>query len=165
MRCRKIAGVRNASRNHCRKEAGFTLVEILTTSGVLIVVGATAMYALTFINRYASSTRVQAAAQSIVQNQIDQVLSRGPYVPQNTPPDIPTVLVAGTTVSNNLPVFIDPDTGAALVTGTLTTTVQDTGAKYTNTPLYVLQVSVTLNYTFRGKAFTVVMDTLRGPDQ
>ncbi len=130
-----------------------------------MMIGATAMYALTFINKYASSTRVQAAAQSIVQDQIDQVLSRGPYVPQNVPPDIPTILVAGTTVSNNLPIFIDPDTGAALVTGTLTTKVQDTGAKYISTPLYVLQVSVTLNYTFRGKAFTLAVDTLRAPDQ
>jgi len=146
-------------------ERAFTLTEILITSGVLLLVGATAMYALTMINRYAASSRVQAAAQSIVLNQIDQILTKGPYVPTNSPPDIPTILTSGTTVSNNLPIFTDPENGNTVVKGTLTTIITDTGTTSSGAPLYVLKASVTLNYSFCGRAQSVAMDTLRAPDQ
>ena len=64
-----------------------------------------------------------------------------------------------------MPVFVDPENGSVLVAGTLTTTIQDSGAIYKTTPLYVLKAAVSLKYTFAGKAFTVAMDTLRAPDQ
>ena len=146
-------------------ERAFTLTEILITSGIIVVVGATAMYALSMINKYAASARVQAAAAAVVQYQIDQILTRGPYAPNNVPPDIPPVLTTGTTVANNVPVFIDPENGNVLVAGTLTTKIQNSGATYKTTPLYVLQAAVSLQYTFAGKTFTVAMDTLRAPDQ
>ena len=146
-------------------ERAFTLTEILITSGIIIIVGATATFALTMINKYAISARVQAAAQSIVTNQIDQILTRGPYVPTNTPPDIPAILKTGTTVTNNFPVFTDPESGSVVVTGTLTTDIQDSLATNNGTPLYVLKAAVTLNYTFAGRGLTVVMNTLRAPDQ
>ena len=160
-------GVPRPAWKHRRLVAqrGFTLTEILITSGVLVVVGATAMYALTMINKYAASARVQAAAQSIVQNQIDQILTTGPYVPTNVPPDIPTILTPGPTVTKDIPVFTDPESSATLVTGNLTINIQDSGAKNNGTPLYVLQAAVTLDYTFRGRPFTVAMNTLRAPDQ
>jgi type II secretory pathway pseudopilin PulG len=146
-------------------ERAFTLTEILITSGIIIIVGATATFALTLINKYAISARVQASAQSIVMNQIDQILTRGPYVPTNTPPDVPAILKTGTTVTNNVPVFTDPESGSVVVTGTLTTDIQDSGASSNGTPLNVLKAAVTLNYTFAGKGLTVVMNTLRAPDQ
>lgn len=157
---------RTTSRTASRpNERAFTLTEILITSGIIVVVGATALYALTMINKYAASARVQAAAGAVVQYQIDQILTRGPYAPSNVPPDIPTILTAGTTVTNNVPVFVDPENGNALVVGLLTTTIQDSGAKYNTTPLYVLKAAVSLKYTFAGKQFIVAMDTLRAPDQ
>lgn len=146
-------------------ERAFTLTEILITSGIIIIVGATATFALTLINKYAISARVQASAQSIVMNQIDQILTRGPYVPSNTPPDVPAILKTGTTVTNNVSVFTDPESGSVVVTGTLTTDIQDSGASSNGTPLNVLKAAVTLNYTFAGKGLTVVMNTLRAPDQ
>lgn len=146
-----------------RAEQAFTLTEILITSGIILLMGATAMYALTLTNSRAISTRVRAAAQSVVQNQIDQILTRGPYVPTNVPPDIPAVLTSSTT--KNVPVFVDPETGILVVSGTLTTTIEDSGATVKGEPLYVLKAAVTLNYTLAGKAQTVTMNTLRAPDQ
>jgi type II secretory pathway pseudopilin PulG len=160
-------------------EAAFTITELLVTAGVLLIVGATAMFTLTMMNEFASSSRVLAAAQAVVQNQVDQVLARGPYVPTNSPPDVPTILTSGTTTTSNLPVLLDPDTGIPLVSGTLATTVSDSSGSGFNggpnpntapsmtstTPLYILQVSVKLTYTFRGKPFTVVMNTMRAPDK
>jgi type II secretory pathway pseudopilin PulG len=72
-------------RNGSATQDGFTLIDVVVTSAILILVASTAMYALTSINRYASFNRVHAAAESIVQNQIDQILTRGPYVPTNIP--------------------------------------------------------------------------------
>jgi type II secretory pathway pseudopilin PulG len=146
-------------------ERAFTFTEILITSGVIILVGATATYALTLINKYAVSSRVQAAAQSIVQNQIDQILTRGPYVPTNVPPDVPAILKMGKTVISNVPVFTDPESGDVVVKGTLTTDIEDSLATRDGTPLYVLKAAVTLNYTFASRALTVTMNTLRAPDQ
>ena len=108
-----------------RAEAAFTLTDVLITSGILLLVGATAIYALTLTNRNAVGSRVRAAAQSVVQNQIDQIMTRGPYVPTNVPPDIPAVLTNGTT---DVPVFVDPETGTLIVSGTLTTKIEDSGA-------------------------------------
>jgi type II secretory pathway pseudopilin PulG len=143
-------------------QGGFTLIDVVVTSAILILIASTAMYALTSINRYASFNRVHAAAESIVQNQIDQILTRGPYIPTNTPPDIPTILTNGPPV--DLPVFTDPESGNPLVTGTLTTVIQDTGAKSNGITLYVLKAAVTLDFTFRAKKYTIAMDTLRAPD-
>ena len=136
----------------------------MITSGIILVTATTAMYALSMINRYAASARIQAAATAVVQHQVDQILTRGPYVPTNVPPDRPAVLTNGVTVAN-VPVFTDPETGNVLVSGTLTTTIADSGATCNGAPLYVLKAAVILNYTFAGKGFTVAMDTLRAPDQ
>lgn len=148
-----------------RAETAFTLTDVLMTSGILLLVGATALYALTLTNRNAVSARVKAAAQSVVQNQIDQILTRGPYVPTNVPPDVPTVLTNGTTVTKDVPVFVDPETGTLVVSGTLTTKIVDSGAAVNGTPLYVLKAAVTLDYMLGGRAFSVTLNTLRAPDQ
>ena len=146
-----------------RAEGAFTLMEVLVASGILMVVGATAIYALTLTNRQAVSSRVRAAAQSIVQNQIDQILTRGPYAPTNVPPDIPAVLKSAT--KNDVPVFTDPESGKLLVSGTLKTVVEDSGAKANGAPLYVLKAGVTLDYTLAGRKQTITMNTMRAPDQ
>ena len=146
-----------------RAEGAFTLMEVLVGSGILMVVGATAIYALTLTNRQAVSSRVRAAAQSIVQNQIDQILTRGPYAPTNVPPDIPAVLKS--TTRNDVPVFTDPESGKLLVSGTLKTVVEDSGAKANGAPLYVLKAGVTLDYTLAGRKQTITMNTMRAPDQ
>ena len=154
-------------RQRCfrRLEHAFTLSEVLIASGILVVVGATAIYALTLTNRQAVGSRVRAAAQSVVQNQIDQILTRGPYVPTNVPPDVPAVLTPGTSVKKDVPVFVDPETGKLVVSGTLTTAIEDSGATAKGTSLYVMKAAVTLQYTLAGRPQKIVMNTLRAPDQ
>jgi hypothetical protein len=78
---------------------------------------------------------------------------------------VPAVLKTGTTVANNVPVFVDPETGALVVSGTLTTSMQDSGAIANGIPLYVLKAAVTLDYVLAGVPHKVVMNTLRAPDQ
>lgn len=161
----KLRSLRPRTALDHRAQEAFTLTDVLITSGILIVVGATAMYALTLTNRNAVGSRVQAAAHSIVQNQIDQILTRGPYVPTNDPPDVPAVLAPGKTLTKKVPVFIDPQTGALVVSGTLTTVITDSGATASGTQLYVVKAAVTLDYSLAGRTYAVVMNTLRAPDQ
>ena len=46
----------------------------------------------------------------------------------------------------------------------MTTTVTDTGHEYSGTDLKVKQAQVVVAYNFRGKTFSVEMNTLRAPD-
>ena len=66
-------------------------------------------------------------------------------------------------------IYQDPVTGAVLVTGTLTTTITDTGMQSSfinpNTDLNTRRANETVTYTFRGRDYTVQMDTLRTADQ
>jgi prepilin-type N-terminal cleavage/methylation domain-containing protein len=66
-------------------------------------------------------------------------------------------------------IYQDPVSGVILVTGTLTTTITDTVMTSSfinnNTKLNIRQATVTVSYTFRGRPYTVSMDTLRTADQ
>lgn len=65
-------------------------------------------------------------------------------------------------------IYQDPVSGTVLVTGTLTTTITDTATTMTfinSTNLNTRKASVSVNYSFRGRNYTVAMDTLRTADQ
>jgi prepilin-type N-terminal cleavage/methylation domain-containing protein len=66
-------------------------------------------------------------------------------------------------------IYQDPVTGTILVTGTLSTTITDPAMTSSfvnaNTKLNVRKATVTVSYTFRGRDYTVSMDTLRTADQ
>ena len=66
-------------------------------------------------------------------------------------------------------IYQDPVNGNILVTGTLSTTITDASLTSSfinaNTDLNVRKANVTVTYTFRGRLYTVSMDTLRTADQ
>jgi prepilin-type N-terminal cleavage/methylation domain-containing protein len=72
-------------------------------------------------------------------------------------------------------IYRDAVTGTILVTGTLTSTIVDTNATMTPfadpsatatpSPLNTRKANVSVLYTFRGKTYNVVMDTLRTANQ
>jgi hypothetical protein len=119
------------------------------------------------LNAYAVSSRLYSEAQTCAQNQIDLILSKGPFDVVNN--KIPSVLALGTTTTPNVFIYKDPVTDSVVVTGTMTTTVTDTGSTMTfagsTTNLNVRCATVTVSYTFRGKNYNVSMDTMRTADQ
>jgi prepilin-type N-terminal cleavage/methylation domain-containing protein len=72
-------------------------------------------------------------------------------------------------------IYHDPITGQDLVKGVLTSNVTDTGATMvpfadpsvtaTPSPLNTRKTNVSVTYSFRGRDYTVAMDTLRTADQ
>jgi prepilin-type N-terminal cleavage/methylation domain-containing protein len=213
---------RQIQPNRCARLAqlcsGFTLTEIVIALAVLGTVASGAYIGFNAINTYAVSSRLYSEAQTAAQNQVDLVLSKGPfdisaaYISGNFDPSlnkIPVELMttaeldtlstsggvtfpsaaptppaqsstyypyypyyresAGKPVKKQAFIYQDPVTGTVLVTGTLTTTITDTNMVSNfinnNTKLNVRQANVTVSYNFRGRDYTVSMDTLRTADQ
>lgn len=158
---------------------GFTLVEVMAGVSMLGLVTATVIFGLNQLNYYASVNRLFTAAQTLAQNQIDIVLTKGPYDPATNKYPDPNVLRTDATYYTNpvtgsistsatgsyiVPIYKDPSSNQNIVTGTIATTVTDTGVLVGGTSLNLRQATVTVSYTFRGKTFSVKMDTMRAPD-
>lgn len=142
-------------------------MEVVMALGVIGTMGAGCYIGFNSLNAYAVSSRLYSEAQSAAQNQIDLILSKEPFDP--TKNKIPTVLTLGTTTTPNVFVYKDPVSGNTVVTGTMTTTVTDTGATMTyagsTTALNIYRATVTVTYSYRNKTYTVSMDTMRTGDQ
>lgn len=179
--------------------AGFTFVEVLIGLVILGLLGGTVLYGLNQLNYYGAVNRLYTAAQTLAQNQIDLLLTKGPFDPAASPPMYPSPNILGEdatlaggatytyysdpTTPNTLyssprmvTIYRDPmNTNNAtnrIVQGTIETrvkstphTVSVTSGGVTTTPsLNLRQVTVTVNYTFRRRPYSVVMDTMRTPD-
>jgi prepilin-type N-terminal cleavage/methylation domain-containing protein len=154
------------SRRRGGKRA-FTLMEVVMALAVVGTMGAGAYVGFNSLNTYAISSRLYSEAQTCAQNQIDLILSKEPFDP--TKSKIPTVLTLGATTTPNVFVYQDPVSGSAVVTGTMTTTVTDTGATMnfagTTTNLNTYRATVNVSYTYRNTNYSVSMDTMRTGDQ
>ena len=147
-------------RLRSRRSAAFTLAEALVAAGLLAIAGAAVLWGLTMLQKHATINRLYTQAETLCQNQIDRVLTNGPYNPANG--QTPTEL---TNQTATVQISAAPENP---VSGTMTTTVADTGLKYpagTGTDLNIKQAKVVVAYTFRGKAYSVELNTMRAPDQ
>jgi prepilin-type N-terminal cleavage/methylation domain-containing protein len=74
-------------------QAAFTLVEVLVALVLLGVMCGGAYIGFAAVNTYAVSSRLYSEAQAVAQNQIDLVLSRGPFNITSTPNRVPVELM------------------------------------------------------------------------
>ena len=150
-----------------RLQQGFTLVEVAVAVALAGIGLAAVVGGLTKINSFASVARNLTGATTVVENQIDLLLSDSPFNPQKTNPDgsiqIPPELTVGTHVTNNVPIYKEPNTGV-IVGGTMTTTITDISTTYNGNTIPMYRASVVLVYTYLGKTYTVAMDTIRTSD-
>jgi type II secretory pathway pseudopilin PulG len=152
-----------------KAEVGFTLVETLVGLSMLALLGAGSFWIMNVMNVYATSARLYTEATAKAEQQIDAILSKGPFDPSAKPELIPTELTIGTTTQNGVLIYKDPVTNQTVVTGTMTTTVADTGLTgtvgATATSLNIRQATVMVSWTFRGKNYSVSLDTMRTGNQ
>jgi type II secretory pathway pseudopilin PulG len=148
---------------------GFTLVETLVGIGMLALLSAGSFWTMSAMNVYATAARLQSEAIAKAEQQIDAVLTKGPFDPTANPPLIPTALTLGTTQQNGVLIYKDPITNQITVTGTMTTDVFDTGLTgtvgTTATNLNIWRATVTVAWTFRGRPYSVSLDTMRTGNQ
>ena len=134
---------------------------------VIGTMGAGAYVGFNSLNTYAVSSRLYSEAQTAAQNQIDLILSTEPFDVTNNV--IPSVLALGTTTTPNIFIYEDPVSGNVVVTGTMTTTITDTGSTMnfagTNANLNIRRATVTVSYTYRNTNYSVSMDTMRTADR
>lgn len=134
--------------------------------GLFGITAAAAVSAMLKLNNNAALSRLQTGAGTVAQNQIDLVLSDAPFNPQKN--QVPPALTIGTSTAGDeanptLAVYTDPKTGLQ-VNGWMTTTVADTNTLLYGSKLQIYRVTVTVNYRFRGRLYSVTMNTLRCSD-
>lgn len=145
----------------------FTIAEAVVALAI-IGIGVGAMVpSMSQLNQEASISRNATGADAALQNQIDLLLSDGPFNPQKTgsdgQPQVPPELVVGTHTTNNVPIYREPNTGI-IVSGTLTTTVQDISQNYSGLMMYIYRATVSISYNYRGHTYTESRTTIRSSD-
>ena len=162
---RRAADAREAERAIC----GFTLVEIVFALAVLSLTAAGVFVGFNMLNTHAAINRLYSEAQALAEQQIDAILTKGPFDPTQTPPKVPDVLTIGTNTEHGVLVYVDPVTNQKVVTGERITTIADAAMSQTfnakTTNLNVRRARVEVRYPFRNKTYSVVMNTLRTADQ
>lgn len=181
-----------------RPRAAFTLVEVLIAIGVLGVMSGGCFIGLTSINAYSVSSRLYSEAQASAQNQVDLILSKAPFDVMVTPKRIPLELMTTVELAALSPalassppatsnvyypyyrdangllakkafIYTDPTTNAALVTGTLTSTITEVGDTMTletvTSALNTRRATVRVSYSFRNTNYVVALDTMRTADR
>ena len=158
------------SRRHRR--SAFTLVEAMVAIGMFGIYAAVAVTALLRMNNNAALSRLRTGASTVAQGQIDLILSDAPFNPKYN--QIPPELTIGTTNTGSaaaptLAVYTDPSSGIS-VYGWMSSVIADTGSTLSaasnnaGAVLYVYSATVTVHYKFRGKDYSVTMNTLRASD-
>jgi type II secretory pathway pseudopilin PulG len=146
----------------------FTLTEA-AISIVLIAITMTAfLMTMSRLNEFASVARNSTGAAAVVQNQIDLILSDGPFNPQKTNSDgtvqIPPELVVGSHVTSNVPIYREPTTGI-VVSGTLTTTIVDMSTVLSGITMPIYRADVRVTYNYRSRNYSLARSTLRAADR
>lgn len=173
----KISSKPTGFRPGGRKEAAFTLAEVIFAASVLAVFACVSLVVFTQMNRFAANARLRTLAMAVAQQQVDLIQtapwtlgSEPPAVLTTSRPTAPTkrTLVAGTIMENNLPLDNDSFNSQAGLSSPYTnldlqvTATRNTVITYPTTR--TVAAVVTVLYTFRGKSFSVSLSTLRTSD-
>jgi prepilin-type N-terminal cleavage/methylation domain-containing protein len=152
-------------KNPCRR--GFTLVEVLIATALLGLMAGSSIWALTQANNYASIARLYTGAETAAQNQVDLILTDGPFNPQTIPPQIPPSLTLGTSAPQT--VILYNELGGAnghtlTVTGQMVTTVVSNNVVTQSQNLNLWSATVVVTYTYRNKTYRVQLNAMRASD-
>ena len=137
---------------------------MLIAAGILAFFVCSSLIVLTQLNRYAAISRLRTLAMAFAQQRVDAIMT----VPWGVATTPPTLLTAGTTTENNLPLDNDafnaqtglgsPFSGLDLQTAaTRVTTIASVTAR-------TRSAVVTVTYSYRGRTYSVLLTTLRATD-
>jgi type II secretory pathway pseudopilin PulG len=149
------------------RQSAFTLLEAVIAICLISISMTAFTMTMSRLNEAASIARNATGADAVMQNQIDLILSDGPFNPQKTnadgTPQIPPELVVGTHVTNNVPIYREPANGI-VVAGTLTTTVVDMSVALGGITMSLYRADVQVSYAYRSRNYVLKRSTLRAAD-
>jgi prepilin-type N-terminal cleavage/methylation domain-containing protein len=176
------------------RQQGFTLVEVVTAIALLVLFSGGALWTLTQTNNYAALSRLYTGAQVLAQNQIDLIMSKGPFNPQPAKGEVPTVLggptplAAGETKTvielpnsdpdpkkRNLIVYsepLDPNSSKKdeekelliIQAEERATTIRDARMVVDGRTVYMYSATVVVRFKYRGKDHEVQLNAMRASD-
>ena len=155
----------NSVTGKVARPSAFTLVEVLIATTLVGLLAASAIWALAQANTYASISRLYTGAETAAQNQIDLILTDGPFNPQLG--QIPPELTLGTSAPQTVTIYSEPnpaDGQSLIVTGQMTTTVKDTAVINNGNNLNLYAATVVVTYKYRNKWYTVQLNAMRSSD-
>jgi type II secretory pathway pseudopilin PulG len=149
-----------------RGRAAFTVLELCFAIAIFSFFAVGSVLALVQFNRFANNSRYQTLALTAAEQRMDQIMT----VPWSVLGTRPAILTTGTTTESNLPLNNDSfnsTSGLSSAFTTLDTQVLDPrttviSAVTGNTRL--LSVTVTVNYTYRGRAYSIAINSMRATD-
>jgi type II secretory pathway pseudopilin PulG len=133
-------------------QGGFLLVELAISAALLSLLCAGTFWALTTMNRSATSNRALMAAEAIAQSQVDLLLST-PYTVASVPASL------AVTPSPATPVDVVVFDGNADINGTMVTDVV-----LADPTAGIRRFTVTVTCPFRNHALRVSLSSMRAPD-
>jgi len=150
------------------KAKGFTLVEAVVSVALLGIGVATAVTTVSKMNSLASMSRNATGASVVVQNEIDGILSNGPFNPQKTDPVtlqplIPPELQLGVHPDKDVAIYTEKANNV-IVWGKLKTTIRDASATFNGRQMVLYTARVTVTYTYLNRNYSFSMDTVRASD-
>ena len=164
--CTMLHLARNNSPQSRVRPLAFTLVEVLVAVALLGLLAGSAIWTLTQTNSYAALSRLRTGAEIAAQNQIDLLLSDGPFNPQSgeVPPSL--TLSPPSQVETDIVIYSEPagaDGNTHVITGTRTTTVTKV-APIGGVELNLYSATVVVTYTYRNKPYRVQLNAMRASD-
>lgn len=149
------------------RQSAFTLTEAAIAIAIIGICMTSFVMAMSSLNESASVARNSTGAAAVVQNQIDLLMSDGPFNPQKTnsdgTPQIPPELTLGIHITTNVPIYREASTGI-VVSGTLTTTVVDMSTVLTGITMPTYRADVHITYVYRSRNYSLSRSTLRVSD-
>jgi prepilin-type N-terminal cleavage/methylation domain-containing protein len=172
-----MQGIRPGVHSQWR-QVGFTLVEVLTAISLLALFAGGALWTLTQTNNYAALSRLYTGAQVLAQNQIDLIMSKGPFNPQKG--QVPTVLggpnplpaggsvtITETNANTDLTIYTEPNrvTGLTVQADERDTTITDTNMVVNGRNLNMYSATVVVKFKYRGLSHQVQLNVMRASDE
>jgi len=141
----------------------FTFVELMIVLGIFVIFSTGAVVAMTEVNRQASSARLRTLALGVAQERIDEILTT-PWPTTFRP----ALLAPGTVTDGPLPLNNDATNEQAGLRSAFTNLDTEVPAirvtEIVDLPPRKIRATVTVNYQYRGRPYSITLTTLRTTD-
>ncbi len=147
--------------------SGFTLLEVLVATSLLVLLAGSSIWALTQANNYASIARLYTGAETAAQNRIDYLLTDSPFNPQSGEFGTTNEWAVGTSGIQTVTIYSEPSGANGqthAINGQIVTTVTSNNVVTQSQSLNLYSATVVVTYVYRNKTYRVQLNAMRASD-